>query len=125
MTTAIDSNTDLATGLIPLLKEYSAKVAAVIAELRQISLRAIRTDSRMDEGRARQYRLSRIQQLREQFQRLRPAANDLIRRASQLVEYGNVAEPVNIELRLRLAEFEGDVIAADKMLNDARLLLKT
>lgn len=105
----------MASRLTPLLKEYTEKLRELSGELRtiqksydmqQVSPKAF-TRLRLD-----------FDAKRFSYNRLSPAANDLIRQASQLVEHGKVETVTRLELALRLAEFEVAFREAQQRITD-------
>jgi hypothetical protein len=91
--------TQTANGLLPLLKEYTNR------------LRSIREESQtLEEAIAHGKGVNakkELDNLRFEFYRLVPAANDLARQGSQLVEHAKLDTVTKVELSLRVAEFEG------------------
>jgi hypothetical protein len=54
--------------------------------------------------------------LKLHFQHLSPAAEDLVRYASQMIEHGKMDDVTRLELRLRLVDLEHALVAARKVL---------
>jgi hypothetical protein len=95
----------IATGLLPLLKEYAKKVRALTAKARQIQNSMPQDQTAENQVKLRRARLE-FASLQSALSRLKPPAVDLIRQASQMVEHGNLGTIARLELSLRLAEFE-------------------
>ena len=92
----------MAFHLSPLVKEYTEKLRELIKEVRSIQQEFAKPEFRQERDRLR----FDFETKRFGYNRLSPAATDLIRQASQLVEHGKVEAVTRLELSLRLAEFE-------------------
>ena len=106
-----DEAQEVAAGLIPLLKEYTAKLDDLNADLDKIE-RGLAISAKNSTTLAILKRES--QDRRDAFLRLLPSARDMIRKASQCVQHGKAKELTRLELSLRLAEFEGIEQAIEK-----------
>jgi hypothetical protein len=92
----------MASRLTPLLKEYTDKFRELSAEVRAIQ----EMNAKVVSPQTRTHLQLDFEAKRFSYRRLSPAADDLIRQASQLVEHGKVEIVTRLELALRLAEFE-------------------
>jgi hypothetical protein len=82
-----------------LMREYGERVDRYLGDYKS-------SDPNWDSGR---------DEIEEKYARLRPAVWELARRVSGLIEQGRLKDLTRIELRLRLADFEGTLVAADKV----------
>lgn len=105
----------LAEGLIPLLKEFTRKLRSKRKEAQEIKGQLAKQGGlfggSVDEWLNLQNRL-----LQESFRELRPAATQLAQEVSQLVEHANLNEITKLELRLRFAEYQSALRAAEEFL---------
>jgi hypothetical protein len=94
-----DDPQDLAARLVPLLREYTQRFWD------------------LGESFGKTARRPDFDDLRFNVNRLKPAADDLSRQASQLVTHGKIEPVARIELSLRLADFESAVRYAVRKMN--------
>jgi hypothetical protein len=113
--------------VIPLLKEYTAKLQDCVREADQLRDELIQcldgnlngngasshTEFRALRGQQIEQRLERIQ---SRVQRLTPPIEDLDRRVSQMIEHGQLdSELDRVELKLRLNDLEDALFAAQSI----------
>ena len=129
--TAKSSKRDVGSGfmqsVIPLLKEYTAKLQDCVREADQLRDELIQcldgnlngngarshTEFRALRGQHIEQRLERIQ---SRVQRLTPPIEDLDRRVSQMIEHGQLdSELDRVDLKLRLNDLEDALLAAQSI----------
>jgi hypothetical protein len=116
----------VASGLVPLLKEYAQRLAEIGTSARRLqriyakaqidvqqAIEARRRghnvptlDTQIEKQQPAQRAKADFENLRFTFNRLLPSTTDLSRQASQLVEHGKLEPVTRLELALRLADFE-------------------
>lgn len=97
---AEQSAAEAAQRLSDLAKEYTSKLVAV----KEAAYALVKPASGQPDNRAD--RAMRHRDLLEYLRTMRPASEQLIREASQMVEHGAIDSTIRVELRLRLAELE-------------------
>jgi len=97
--------TEAAKQLVQLSKEYTQKLKDLKESAYSIPLKGVDVKSNGP-------RALRVKDVKSYLQYLRPAAEQLARQASQLVQHGAINDTTRLELRLRLAELEHALFSA-------------
>ncbi len=113
MSTATTSLTaeEAAQSLIPLMKEYTEKLNEVCKAIHDLWANA-----RNEEKEELRLLRAEYSGLREMVHGVKAPAQALASHVSQLVEHGDLDGILRLELRLRLAEFEGALRSVDLVL---------
>jgi hypothetical protein len=98
------------TKLVELIKEY-------IDRLYDLKERAEKSHTTKRESKVSAEELSLLGQ---HFRKLQPPVRELVRYTSQMIEHGSADELARLELRLRLADLEHALTAADRIIAIAR-----
>jgi len=114
----LESNTEFADWSIPLLKEYSVKLAEITIAARNVWQASVGLDKKSP---LRQIHVAEADRLLRTQKNLAPAVKDLIRRVSQTLAHANLEQSRFAELRLRLAELENELEAARVMADKAKV----
>lgn len=101
--TVIDPPETFTSSAVPLLREYHQKLVGLKEQLRSLKEAAQASKYADDTVRIVVAEYRALQQL---FKRTRPAAQDLARQVSGMIDQGKVTPLERAELKLRLAEFE-------------------
>jgi hypothetical protein len=99
--------------VIPLLKEYTEKLKRISEQAQQLiknKPRGLFAGGMPPESRAEH------ESLKDLLQMLSPPAKQLAEHVSQQIEFGSLDLLENIELKMRLVEFENALLSAQKML---------
>jgi hypothetical protein len=117
-----NSSREFADKAVQLLKEYSQTFRRMIhaafkleEETGQVKANASK-GMKIDES-ARRRLVNRHNILTQVGQRIFPAATSFARVVSQRIEHGKMDDLVQAELKLRLAEFEGNLFSAQTAVN--------
>jgi hypothetical protein len=103
---------------VPLLKEYHLKLNALAERLRSIKTSEVEMAERKYlEDEAREILQAEYQAANRLFAQLQPAATDLARQVSGMIDQGRITPLEKAELRLRLAEFESSLSAIPQLLH--------
>jgi hypothetical protein len=106
-----------ARSLLPLLREYSPKLSDLSVRLAELwDVWRSSSTVRLRVGLEREPTSAEWKALADLFRNLRPAATELAREVSPLVEHADLDGTTRLELRLRLAELENAINSVDKML---------
>jgi hypothetical protein len=111
-----ESAQDLATKLLPLLKEYRKKLRLQSKQGRVLQGQSSEAKFKGQKGAPASVQFD-YESLRWRHLRLATPAQDLIRQASQLVQHGKLNTATRMELSLRLAEFEAALQEAQRVVN--------
>lgn len=107
----------MATQLLPLLREYTEKLARASEKIVESQVKHLEARSVKDRTFAERYRRE-FELAKEYYLKLVHPAEDLARQVSQLTTHGRLPTASRLELSLRLAEFEA-------ALDQARRRVKT
>jgi hypothetical protein len=98
---------DFAAAVIPLLKEYTAKLEHFCEEKQDIAKPRSPEDHR------------KILMLRERFAKLASPLHHLAEHVSQQIEHGKLDDLARLELKLRLAELEGAMQMTESLIHSS------
>ena len=90
-----------------LFREYGARLDSIRADLE--NLRERHQNEEIELAYVREQIVLEL----SAYERLNPALVNFARRVSQQLEHGDVDEVTNLELQLRLADFEGNIEKTD------------
>jgi hypothetical protein len=110
----INASKAFAGEAVRLLREFTDKLESITKQAFQLADRADemrRLTAKGDDPR-RQRLQNQYQSMSQVFHSMNPAATQLARVVSQRIEHGGLDDLEQAELRLRLAEFEGALMAA-------------
>lgn len=99
----IDPPETWATTALPLLREYSEKMESIRQQLRVLKELEVKMAYAKDTEHIIVAELNVIDQFLKRF---KPAALDLSRQVSGMIDQGQVTPLERVEMKLRLAEFE-------------------
>lgn len=119
----LESPKEFAEGVIPLLKEYTQKLADITRAAREVWQEVVTSADGKIHNPIRSVRQADLRRLDRQEHRLRPAVLELARRVSQMLEHANLDSVHSVEMRLRLAELEHELEASRSMIQSANSVL--
>jgi hypothetical protein len=112
-TAVIDPPEAFTATAVPLLREYHEKLVGVGTQLRELKSLALKNPFGKETQRIV---ATEFHALKDLFNRLRPAALDLARQVSGMVDQGKLTPLERAELQLRLAEFESTLLELPKLI---------
>lgn len=95
------------TRVLPLLREYNDYLNKFRAESRELNS--------FNPKKPREFEHDEHMMLQQRFERMRPVLVKLAHSVSQFIEHANMPPSIRLELELRLAEFEGNLEATDRI----------
>jgi hypothetical protein len=98
--------------VIPMLKDYEEKLHALSKEAYRIGISYKESAPQFDIGRL--LRRNEFDGLKQRYSRIRPAAIELARVVSPMVEHGKLDRITLLELRLRLTDFEHALLTTEE-----------
>jgi CHASE3 domain sensor protein len=92
---------------VPLLREYHEKLQQLHEQLRTLKALAVKSEYGDD---TRQIVIAEHHAIDEFFKRFRPGARSFAQQVSGMIDQGKLTPLERAELRLRLSEFESDLL---------------
>jgi hypothetical protein len=113
----IDQPETFTAAVVPLLKEYTAKFQDWFQQMETAFKSGLSVPPKIGAALRVDRSQAQLDTLVEVWNRARPPAYELARQVSGMIEQGPISPLERVELRLRLAEFEGVLIGIEQLID--------